>query len=394
MGRRLSGEGGIWERKDGRYAGSVELGWDATGRKRRYVYGRTKTEVADKLERLRRLGPMSTRRPPTVKEWLATWMQSARVRRLRPSTLRGYQSLIDTHITPRLGKVRLDRLTPEQIEAAWADMLGTGLAPATVLYAHRVLSRSLRVAEQRHHILSNPAKLVDAPSVQRDEIEPYTREQARKILAAARGRRNAARWSVALAIGLRQGEALGLRWADVDLESGRLTVRRALQRQKGKGLVLVDVKTKASERVILLPASLLAEIKAHRAEQLAERIHAGSAWVDHDLVFAQPIGRPIDSRRDWQDWRDLIADADVPTRRLHDARHTAATLMLLQGVDVKVVQQILGHSSSTLTRDTYQHVVPEIATDAAARIDEGLWGETRRPGSRRPAGGPGLTSQH
>jgi integrase len=376
--RRLSGEGGIWQRADGRYCGSVELGWDGDGRRRRYVYGKTKTEVADKLAVLRRQGVRSSRRPPTVAEWLEQWLETTAARRVRPMTLRRYRSLVRTHMIPRFGRVRLDRLTAEQIEAAWADMAERGSAAATVLQAHRVLARALYVAEQRRHIGANPARLVDAPTVARDEVEPYTREQARKLLAAARGQRNAARWSVALAIGLRQGEALGLRWSDVDLDTGMLTVRTALQRIKGQGLQLVGLKSKAAERAILLPSSLLAELKAHRAEQLAERIQAGSAWADLNLVFAQPLGRPIDPRRDWQAWRDLIAAAKVPVRRLHDARHTAATLMLLQGVDVRVVQQILGHSSSTLTRDTYQHVVPEIAADAAARIEGGLWGAEKR----------------
>jgi len=313
-----------------------------------------------------------------VSEWLTTWLETIARRKVRPSTLRRYRSLVDTHMIPRFGRVRLDRLTPERIEAAWVDMETNGSAPATVLQAHRVLSRSLHVAEQRGHIGANPARLVDAPSVDREEVEPYTREQARQLLGAALGRRNAARWSVALAIGLRQGEALGLRWADVDLDSGVLSVERALQRIKGEGLQLVPLKSKTSRRQILLPPSLLAELKAHRAEQLAERLHAGSAWHDLDLVFAQRDGKPIDPRRDWQHWRDLVADAKVPVRRLHDARHTAATLMLLQGVPARVVQAILGHSSITLTMNIYSHVVPEIAADAASRIEDGLWGDKAR----------------
>lgn len=208
----------------------------------------------------------------------------------------------------------------------------------------------------------------------RTEVQPLTAAEARLLLDAARHVRNGARWSVALALGLRQGEALGLRWSDVDLDAGTLTVRRALQGQTGRGLVYVEPKSQAARRCILLPAALQEALRAHRAAQLEERLAAGPLWHDADLVFAQVTGRPVDPRRDWADWKTLLATAGVRDARLHDARHTAATLLLQQGVPARVAMQVLGHSQITLTLGTYSHVVPELADEAAEHMDAALWG--------------------
>ena len=194
------------------------------------------------------------------------------------------------------------------------------------------------------------------------------------MLDAARDHRNAARWSVALALGLRQGEALGLTWDAVDLDVGTLTVRQALQRQPGKGLVFVQPKSRAGRRTVALPGPLRDALRAHRTAQLAERMAAGSVWRDNDLVFCQENGAPIDPRSDHRAWRSLLAEAGVRPARLHDARHTAATLLLQQGVPARVAMEILGHSQISLTLGTYSHVAPELAEDAARRMGEALWG--------------------
>ncbi len=179
---------------------------------------------------------------------------------------------------------------------------------------------------------------------------------------------------MALALGLRQGEALGLAWDDLDLDGGTLTVRRALQRQLGRGLVLVEPKSRAGHRPISLPPQLIDALRTHRAEQAAERLRAGNVWEDHGLVFAQPNGRPVDPRADHRAWKNLLAAADVPDARLHDARHTAATLLLSQGVPARVAMEIFGHSQISLTLQTYSHVTAELHRDAADKVGEALWG--------------------
>jgi integrase len=193
------------------------------------------------------------------------------------------------------------------------------------------------------------------------------------VLSAAQGRRNGARWAVALGVGLRQSEALALRWSDVDLDAGTLTVCRTLHRVTGQGLVFAEPKSERSRRRIALPRPLVDLLRAHRAAQLAERLRAGNRWEDGDLVFAQANGRPLDKRADWQAWRDLLAAACVRQVRLHDARHSAATTLLALGVPVRVVADMLGHSQTRVTEDTYQHVLPALAQDAADRMGVALW---------------------
>ena len=193
-------------------------------------------------------------------------------------------------------------------------------------------------------------------------------------MAAAQTHRNAARWTVALAVGLRQSEALALRWSDVDLDNGTLSVRRGLHRVSGQGLVYEEPKADRSRRNLALPAQLVDALKAQRAAQLKERMAAGPLWQDHDLVFAQPNGRPIERKSDWRAWKALLRQAGVREVRLHDGRHTAATLLLSEGVHPRVVMEVLGHAQMRTTTDTYSHVMPALGRDAADRMGNTLWG--------------------
>jgi integrase len=376
--RRSPGEGTeITRGSDGRYHAWLSMGMKTGGRRdRRHVSGRTRSEVARKLRDLqakRDAGVvLDAGRSPTAAAWLAHFVETVAAPRLRPSTLERYR-LATRQLDPYLLHHRLDRLQPEQVESVYRE-LGTTLAPASVLYCHRVLSRALKVAVQRGRVARNVCTLVDTPSLPRNEIRPLTTAGARAVLDAASADRHAARWSVALALGRRQGEALGLAWDDLDLEGGTLTVRRALQRQLGRGLVLVEPKSRAGHRTISLPPQLVDALCAHRAGQAAERLRAGNVWEAHGLVFAQPNGRPVDPRADHRAWKNLLAASGVPDARLHDARHTAATLLLSQGVPARVAMEILGHSQISLTLQTYSHVTAELHRDAADKVGEALWG--------------------
>jgi integrase len=389
--RKPNRRSSIYEGSDGRWHGRVTMGIKSDGSAdRRHVTGKTEAEVTHKvqaLERQRDSGRAAEAgRSPTLAEWLRHWLDNIAARRVRPSTLEGYRSKVDYRIIPGLGKHRLARLErhPEHIEAFYAALEREGLSPATLLQIHRILSRALKVAAQRGKIGRNPCELVDAPALQRHEVLPLVADDARAILDAASAHRNAARWSVALALGVRQGEALGLSWRYVSLEEGTVRVAWALQRLPRQGLVLVPPKSRAAVRTIALPPQLVDALRAHRTAQLEERLRAGSSWRGSGLVFpdtgepvellfAQQNGRPIDPQRDWAEWKRLLRGAGVRDARLHDARHTAATLLLTQGVDVRVAMAILGHSSSQLTRDTYQHVVPELARDAMDLVGSALW---------------------
>ena len=409
MTRKANGESSIVKGNDGRWHGFVSLGQREHGKAdRRHVSAKTRGEVVSKVRELEQkrdagLAPVAGK-PMTVGEWMDHWLTIAK-RSVRVKTYVGYECYVRLHIKPALGHVRLDRLQPEHLEAFYAHLAdGKGLSPSMQLQQHRVISRALKVALQRGRVARNVATLVQAPTLKRAEVVPFTIEEARKILAAATTHRNAARWSVALAMGLRQGEALGARWVDLDLVAGTWRVTQAIQRQPYRhgcgnapcgqkplkcpkrvgGLLMVPPKSDKGRRTIGIPVQLVDALKAHRAAQQAERAAAGSLWQDHGLVFVQQNGAMIDPGRDWEEWKRLLAEAEVRDGRLHDARHTAATLLLEQGVDARIVMEILGHSQITLTQNTYQHVMPQVIADATQRVATVLFAPTATTTAPRP----------
>jgi integrase len=379
--RAASGESSIHKDEAGRWHGYVSMGLKENGRRdRRHVSGARRSDVVAKVRALEAKRDAGTAeaagRAPTVGDWLDHWLEHIAPRRVRARTLESYEALVRLHLRPGLGHHRLDRLQPEHLEQLYGSLLqDKGLSPATVLRLHRVLSRALRVAMQRGKLARNVATLVDPPAVKRPTTAlPLTVDEARRVLQAAEQGRNSARWTVALAVGLRQSETLGLRWADVDLDIGTLTVRRGLHRVAGKGLVYEEPKAERSRRTLALPAQLVEALRGHRLVQLEERERAGSLWEEHDLVFAQVNGRPLDKRSDWEAWKALLKRAAVREVRLHDGRHTAATLLLSEGVHPRVVMELLGHSQMRTTTDTYSHVMPALAEEAAAKMGAALWG--------------------
>ncbi|WP_426243781.1 tyrosine-type recombinase/integrase [Nocardioides sp. LHG3406-4] len=326
---------------------------------------------------------------PTVEQWLnhchATVLPRQK-KKPRESTLAKYRYCFDQYLIPLLGHIRLDKLDPDDIEAAWHHLAEIGnpmkgpdatpLDPTTVHWAHTILSRMLRLAMQKRMLAANPAgpDAMDAPAKSDKEVVPLPTEDWRKVLAAAVGTWNAARWTVALAMGLRQGEALALRWEDIDLDGGSLRVRQTVFRLKGKGLVFGPPKTERSKREVALPAPLVAELRKHRREQNERKLLVGDKWRnDLDLVFTYRDGGVIDGREDRKAWHALLEKAGVAPLKLHAARHTAATMMLLQGIDPRVVMDIMGWSQVS-TASNYRHAVDEAKRTAADKIGAAVWG--------------------
>jgi integrase len=311
---------------------------------------------------------LRTERVPTLAEYLEYWLHQSVKPRVRPLTFAGYSVNIHKHLVPTLGKIRIDRLTPQDVQEMINGRLTAGFSPKTVAYVHQVLRTALELARRWELIDRNVASMVDPPHRERPKIHPMDPSEARHFLDSLHGHRLEALFAVALALGLRQGEALGLQWDDVDLGAGSLSVRHQLQRIDGR-LILVEPKTERSRRTIAIPSSVIDRLREHEARQLAEKLWSGSKWTDSAFVFTNRNGGPLEARRVIDEFHKALNAAGMPRIRFHDLRHSCATLLLVQGVSPRVVMDILGHSEIAMTMDTYSHVVPELQRDAANRMD-------------------------
>jgi integrase len=398
MGKRGHGEGTVYRHR-GRWAGALTVGFNAAGeQQRRYVSGATRREALDKLDELRRLRDIghlvTSTRGMTVQEYFADWAagtiaHQVAIGELRESTADNYLDLAARMIVPYLGRYRLDELKPLHLREWLATLRGTTNARGrpfssrTVQLAHAILRRALNDALRDELVTRNVALLVKAGRVTSAEIEPLRPEELRRLLAEAPNDRLQALWLLLIALGLRRGEALGLHWEDIDLEAKTLAVRRSLQRRRTKELtpsgrrrghlVEVETKTASSVRTVALPEVLVEALMDHRAVQAAERDKA-VVWVNPDLVFTTHLGTWLDPRNVYGFWHALCDRAGVRRCRPHDLRHTAASVLLMQGADMRTVMEVLGHSRMATTSDLYTHVLAEVKADAASRMDAFLRG--------------------
>jgi integrase len=276
--------------------------------------------------------------------------------------------IVNHHPVPTLGAKNLADLSPSDLRAYLATRVDAGLSPTTARYHHAVLRAALAQGTRDGILARNVAALVRAPRANRFEINPLTAEQARWLLKHVQGDRLEGLYTVALALGLRQGEALGLAWTDVDLVAGTLRVRHALQRVDGRQQ-LVEPKTSRSRRSLVLPAFVTQALGDHRHRQLEERLNAGPRWQESGLVFTTRVGRPLPGEGVTRNFYKVLRRSGLPPMRFHDLRHSSATLMLARGVSMRVVMETLGHSTITLTMNTYAHVLPALQREAAQRMD-------------------------
>lgn len=349
------------------------------GRKRRTIYGKTRADVSEKLTEAladRNGGLVFDAGKMTVGEYLDRWLADSARGTVRKSTYDSYKRQLRRYVHPALGYLALKKLTELHIQGLYRSMQDRGLSARTVRYTHAVLRRALKQAVRWKYIPRNPCDDADPPKVQRDEMLPLDREQARRFLEAAEKSgpdgepaRFHALYVLALHIGMRPGELLALKWEDVDLEAGVLSINRTLS-MAGE---FTAPKTAKSRRRIRLTAGSIAALKAHRKRQLEERMRLSSLWRDHGLVFPSTVGTPLNHRNLARSFKDLLKRASLPeSTRLYDLRHTCATLLLARNVHPKYVQELLGHASITLTLDTYSHVLPGMDGGAASAMDEAL----------------------
>jgi integrase len=364
---------------------------------RRHIGGKTRSEVAEKVRALERERDQGTVRKAgerwTVGRWLTYWVENiAAPPHVAENTHNGYLVDVNKHLNPGLGAHRLERLTPDHVERLYAKLQRGGLSPGGVHHVHRTLRAALNEAVRRSHLPRNPVLVAKAPKLDEEEVEPYDVPEIQRLLEAAAKRRNGARWALALALGLRQGEALGLTWDDVDLDKGTVRIRRSRlrprythgcggtcgktpgrcpQRQAARPAT-GGVKSKAGRRSVGLPSQLVALLRTHRAEQQQERTKAHELWHDEGWVFASPTGQPINPRTDYTEWKRLLREAGLREARLHDARHTAATVLLVLRQPTPTVMSLMGWSSGSMAA-RYQHVTDTMRSQVASQVGELIW---------------------
>jgi integrase len=395
-GKRGNGEGSIYPYRNG-FAAYVWVTTPDGRRKRKYVYGQTRTAVHEKWVKLHaesKKGPVATT-VPTLERYLAYWLREVVEPNLKPLTAATYETTVRLHIVPYLGVKRLDRLAVRDVRT-WMNKLGETcqccaqgkdaarpenkqrccakgqccgrtLAKRSVNDARTVLRSALSNAVVEELVSKNVAQLIKVPRARRKRPEPWSVEEACRFLEAAQQSRDYlyAAYVLILLLGLRKGEVLGLTWSDVDLDAGELRIQHQLQRVRRRLLHSDTAKTEASEAVLPLPDICLAALRLRREEQERARATAGELWTESDFVFTR-YGTPVEPRNFNREFDRRCEKAGVRRIRVHDTRHTCASLLAALDVHPRIAMQILRHSEIAVTMEVYTHV-PSAETRRALR---------------------------
>lgn len=397
--RNPNGSGTIGQRKDGRFELKLFVDTPDGKRKRISVYGDT-WEEADaertRLKELQRKGIPIDVTTMSVRAYMEYWLPEIAEPKIRRTTFATYEGDVRLHIVPGLGRHKLKALNSRHVRTfitglrtkcqccaqgkdagrtkprccakSPAQCCGDVLSISSIQHVLRVLRAALQDAVEDELISRNVARSVKVGGSNDYKVRAFSAPEAKRLLKAAEPHRLRALWAVALSMGLRRGEALGLMWSDIDLSGGRLVVRQALHRVDGK-LKLEDVKTEGSNATLPLPRSLVPILREHRKRQMEERFAAGSDWKESGLVFTTKLGKPIEPRNVNRMFHALCTKAGVPQVRVHDLRHSCATLLFTQGVEAATVQRILRHSSISVTTGIYMEVIEAVKRDALDSMD-------------------------
>lgn len=374
--KRGNGEGTIVQRADGRWESRYFVP-RGTGRQRISVYGRTREDVAKQLRaRLveRDRGHVVAPTRETLQAYLPAWLNEQRLNReWKPTTFQAAECVIRTQLAPRLGNVALSRLRAPHVQQLITDMLDAGLSPKYVRNVHAVLHAALERGVELDRITENPASTprVRLPKRSPREMTTLDADQVRAVLATAREDELAALWIPMLTTGARQGELLALRWRDVDLDAGRMSIVANSVRLTARARTMLGIssneplrgtpKTKRAMRLVELPQLALTALREHRRQTKVVELNG--------RVFNRPDGRALAVPTLYTRWHALLERAGVPLVRPHDARHTVATLLLGEGENPKIVQELLGHAAVSITMDVYSHVTPSMHRAAARKLD-------------------------
>ncbi len=400
MGRRGKNEGSVFQRADGVWTGSINLGMVGGRRKRKVVYGKTRAEVARKLRSEQselEFGLPVGDGQMTVEQLCNRWLDDDVEGKVAPNTEISYRTIVSRHIVPTVGHVRIMKLTPQdvaemlRVKAAEATTTRSGnvrhLSPRTLQVIRGVLVQALKYGERQGLVRRNVAALTKAPKKEQRRGRSLDADQARQLMAAMKDDPLGPAYALCLSAGLRRGEVLGLTWHNMDLTTLELTVDKAIKREPVRegsrikrdreGRVVRrathgTLKTAQSARVVALAPGAAAMLREHKRRKVAARL-ASDGWTDMDLVFTTAIGEPVNPDYFSKHFKELAARAGLGDWHLHELRHSAASLLLAAGIQLKTVSDQLGHANIATTADIYSHLLKERRTHVAEAMNRQLW---------------------
>ena len=374
--RAASGAGSIRQRPDGRWEARISVGTNpATGKPiRRSIYGATQAEVRKEMTAvLRELdkGTYTTPSKMKVSEWLNEWMTTFCANKVKPLTYASYDAIIRNHINPAIGRLELQSVKGVHVQKLYNTMTDAGLSGKTVKNVSAVLHKAFAMAMKQGYITMNPCGGAELPKATEPEIRPLTDEEIPLFLAAIKDSPMRNAYALCLFAGLREGECLGLSWGQVDFKRGRITICQQLQREKKKGgeYYIASTTKSGKARTIEPPPIAFQYLKAERNRQLENRFKAAGAWSNpDDLVFTDELGQHLTIMTFYRHFKKIAASIGRPDARPHDLRHTAATVAIASGADVKSVQSLMGHATAAFTLNKYAHTSEKMMKDTAARV--------------------------
>ncbi|HLI07045.1 MAG TPA: site-specific integrase [Ktedonobacteraceae bacterium] len=337
----------------------------------RYFY--TQAEADEALTEMlyeQKRGLLASGPKQKLADHLTYWLEQVKKRKVRASTYVRYRSAMEKHILPALGDLPLHKITLRTIQQFYNRKLDEGQSPSSVITMNKVLHQALAYAVKERLIAINPCVGVSLPSEERRKVQPLTFEQAQRLLQEVQGTMMEPFIVLALVLGMRHGELLALRWQDINLTQRTLAIHFTLTQDERYHYVVGDPKTASSERLILLPQPVCEMLHAHRERQAEARLKAGSAWQQHDLVFCTDKGAYLWPANVRQRFYRILQRAGLLPMHIHDLRHSASTLLRKMGVDLKVIQEILGHSTLDMTANVYSHVLPSMQQEAVEKMEE------------------------
>lgn len=386
--RAAAGSGTVRERKDGLWEARVTVGRDpGTGRQiQKSFYGPTQKAVLAKLRKIQAEQDNGTYTEPeklTVSQWMDTWLAEYAIN-VKDATMRSYKDNTHLHIKPGLGAVPLQKLSPHMVQKFYNDLstkgrilqkgqkknAPAGLSAKSVRIIHSILHRALKQAALVGYIKANPTEACILPKIEKKEMSILSDKEIPTFLSAVEGHRHGALYLTTLFTGMRRGEALGLTWDAVDVKAGVIRIYRQMQKDRVEGgpprfTSLKNDKT----RMVSPPATVFRVLKEHRRKQNENRLRAGALWEDMNLVFCNELGQPLDGDSVYRSYKRLLNNNGLSDIRLHDLRHTAATIMIQNGDDIKTVQNALGHATAGFTLDIYTHVTERMQKESAKRME-------------------------